>query len=480
MWRGSRRAVSLGGWLLAVACGGGGTTAGTDTGTGAGAETGASAETGTAEATGNPTDSGGSTSGGSGGEAVTYHQHTRPIFAARCAGCHRDEGIGPFSLASYADASMWAEVSLAAVESRRMPPLRADDTDCWPIADARKMAQWEKDLLRQWLEAGTPEGDPKAPAEVEVALPESSLGEPTRVFPDTVTYSPDPDIADQYRCFLIDPGLVADWTFLQAVSVDTDNWSRLHHAIVYAVSPELVPVAEQVDAGDPGEGWTCYFGPQVDGAVPVGSYSPGAEPRPYSGGTSVPVAAGTRFVVEAHFHQTFNQDPVTLAVVSWEFAQPVTRFPHGLSMFNSKFFIPAGAESVTAPLEGRVIPADQEPAVVTDPNEIHEAKAGLVWGVDFHMHMRGKTARIDLVREDGTRQCLLRVPDWDDAWQGPVVFAEPIAAAAGDRFEATCEWDNSAANQPVIDGVQLEPVDLTWGFGALDEMCNANISMTLD
>jgi hypothetical protein len=96
------------------------------------------------------------------------------------------------------------------------------------------------------------------------------------------------------------------------------------------------------------------------------------------------------------------------------------------------------------------------------------------------MHMRGKTARIDLVRKDGTRQCLLRVPDWDDAWQGAYTFAEPLPARAGDRIEATCEWDNSPEHQPIVKGVQLEPTDLHWGFGALDEMCNANLSMTLD
>ena len=48
------------------------------------------------------------------------------------------------------------------------------------------------------------------------------------------------------------------------------------------------------------------------------------------------------------------------------------------------------------------------------------------------------------------------------------------------RIVGTCEWDNSAENQPWVDGVQLDPVDLTWGFDALAEMCNGGVSMTID
>ena len=36
---------------------------------------------------------------------------------------------------------------------------------------------------------------------------------------------------------------------------------------------------------------------------------------------------------------------------------------------------------------------------------------------------------------------------------------------------ATCAYDNSAANQPVINGEHVEPRDVTWGEGTLDEMC---------
>jgi hypothetical protein len=35
----------------------------------------------------------------------------------------------------------------------------------------------------------------------------------------------------------------------------------------------------------------------------------------------------------------------------------------------------------------------------------------------------------------------------------------------------TCVYDNSAAHQPVVNGVQQAPRDVAWGEGTLDEMC---------
>ncbi len=34
-----------------------------------------------------------------------------------------------------------------------------------------------------------------------------------------------------------------------------------------------------------------------------------------------------------------------------------------------------------------------------------------------------------------------------------------------------CWWDNSAENQPLVDGVPKPSVDVGWGEGTFDEMC---------
>ena len=77
------------------------------------------------------------------------------------------------------------------------------------------------------------------------------------------------------------------------------------------------------------------------------------------------------------------------------------------------------------------------------------------------------------IATDGTEECLLDIPDWDFQWQLQY-FLEPGTYAVvepGESVRLECTYDNSAANQPVVDGVQQEPRNVQWGEGTFDEMC---------
>ena len=47
-----------------------------------------------------------------------------------------------------------------------------------------------------------------------------------------------------------------------------------------------------------------------------------------------------------------------------------------------------------------------------------------------------------------------------------------------DAVRLSCRWDNSPENQPIVDGVALEPRDVSWGEGTTDEMCLGNLYIT--
>ena len=74
---------------------------------------------------------------------------------------------------------------------------------------------------------------------------------------------------------------------------------------------------------------------------------------------------------------------------------------------------------------------------------------------------------------DGSEECLVDIPNWDFNWQQTYAFLEDeiLVAQPGDEFRLTCVYDNSEANQPVVNGEQLEPRRVRWGDGTLDEMC---------
>ena len=55
-------------------------------------------------------------------------------------------------------------------------------------------------------------------------------------------------------------------------------------------------------------------------------------------------------------------------------------------------------------------------------------------------------------------------------------FKEPVQTNAGDEIRITCTWDNSAGNQPIVDGQPLEPRNITWGDSTFDEMCLGGVT----
>ena len=74
--------------------------------------------------------------------------------------------------------------------------------------------------------------------------------------------------------------------------------------------------------------------------------------------------------------------------------------------------------------------------------------------------MRMEAPRVCFIRQIGT-----------STGRGRYYFKNPITFRAGDTLWMGCTWDNSASNQPIIDGVAKEPVDVAWGEGTSDEMC---------
>ena len=68
---------------------------------------------------------------------------------------------------------------------------------------------------------------------------------------------------------------------------------------------------------------------------------------------------------------------------------------------------------------------------------------------------------------------MIDIPRWDFDWQQGYAFlpGEEVIVQPGEALRVECTYDNSAANQPVVNGEQLEPRDVRWGDGTLDEMC---------
>jgi hypothetical protein len=399
----------------------------------------------------------------------TYFQDVEPLLGRRCVSCHQPGNLAPFSLATWADVEPKATLIAAAVQSLQMPPFPPAQTDgCPQIDDPRVMTQAERDLIARWATAGAPAGDAH-PQELP-GKPTGPLGPPSDRFPMPESYTSAGRDSDDYRCFLIDPKLTT-LAAVSAVSVEPGNRQIVHHAAVYAIPPSEVDAIKKLDAADPGPGYTCFSGAGVLMAYSIGLWVPGfdaplAPPRPTVGFYLPP---GWQLVLQNHYNYA-NGITADLSTVTLWRGTLVTEIPHIMYLADYTFFLPAGAKSTTSSATGEIISPLATPM-------LGQSAPGFIYSAWAHMHLLGQTFTMDLVRPDGSEQCLLHIPVWDFHWQTAYRFKKPVYAATGDRVRLRCGWDNSAENQPALGGTRLPPRDVTYGEKTSDEMCIGTLAL---
>src|SRR5205085_6959957 len=90
---------------------------------------------------------------------VTYHRDVLPVLQNHCQQCHRPGEVGPFSLMTYQQAVTWADDIKSYTHDHKMPPWKPSEGIA--MKGERRMSDKEIATLAAWVDAGTPEGDPK-------------------------------------------------------------------------------------------------------------------------------------------------------------------------------------------------------------------------------------------------------------------------------------------------------------------------------
>ncbi len=392
--------------------------------------------------------------GGVGGatQAVTFHKDVRPLLETHCAGCHRDGGIAPFALGYNPSewkngAPGWAEQAVVDVHARTMPPWMPDPS-CGDFLASRRLADGELAMFAAWRDAGFPEGDARdyvAPGTASGV----ELGAPTLTLAPSEAYTPNASLDDDYRCFLL-PHTFDQQSYLTATQVEPDATSKVHHVILFSVDARGWSNAQQLEAADPGPGYTCFGGSGVAGAANVGGWVPGMVPQGTPTDTARVLRQGSHLIMQVHYnlsqaHQSGAPETDRTSAKLW-LMKPGERPKYKLTtvpLANLAIDIPAGAaESVQ--VKRFAVPF-----------------TGTLTGVLPHMHTLG--TRIEVTHERaGKDTCLVRIPDWDFHWQQGYRFTEStyLELQKGDAFELTCVYDNSQGAEAV-----------RWGEGTSDEMC---------
>jgi len=323
-------------------------------------------------------------------------------------------------------------------------------------------------------------------------------------------YTPKPPTAggtDDYRCFLVDPHFTST-TFLTGSQFLPQNADIVHHAIFFRVPAAQVAEARALDTASPGDGWTCFGGTGIGGpraqtrqlrnAPWVAAWAPGGHETVTSPGTGTLMEAGSQLVMQVHYNLLATGGKATgtdqsalrirIAPGNSELQPLLTNLmvapvelpcPAGetgklcdrdMSVFdvmhrfgNDAGFTVAGLSLLCN--EGKPVPPGptqhcdrtiREPMVV-------RAAAG-------HMHLLGKSIKLELNPGTPKAKTLLDVPAYNFDDQGSRPLPAPVAVKPGDVMRVTCTWD-AALRSKLPELKPLKPRYVVWGEGTSDEMC---------
>jgi len=397
--------------------------------------------------------------GGSEDAAITYYRDVKPILDARCIRCHVDGGIAPMPLGTYDEAYPFRARIREKVADRIMPPWEAGP-GCNEYQADFSLTDAQIDTVTGWVDLGAPAGDPTTePPALVVETPDLSRVDVTLAPPDPYTPQQSPD---EYRCFVL-PWEETATSFVTGMRATPGMRTEVHHVVVYMAAAADAAGYQALDDAEPGLGYTCFGGPGGGNASLLGVWAPGGTGRDYPEGTGLRVEPGAVVIMQVHYN-TLDQEPVP-DVTSLEFSIES-------SVPNEAYMSFWGNPLWT--LGGMPIPAG-------DPDVMHSYSAApsdlfgipiplRLWMVGLHMHTRGTRALLSVVHS-ASDECAIEIPNWDFHWQSLYVLDAPMTIFPGDEVYLECHWDNSAGNQPLVDGVPLPPEDLNWGEGTTDEMC---------
>jgi hypothetical protein len=385
-------------------------------------------------------------------QSPTFSEDIAPLIYNKCTFCHRPGEIGPMPFTNYNEVAAWSGMVQYVTEIRYMPPWQPDPAYSSFLGE-NYLTEPEIQLIKDWVIAGAPQGDPTLEPPLPVFPTGSVLGEPDLILTFEESFFHPGNNEDEYRIFVLPTGLTEDKD-LAALELRPGNNQIVHHALF---AQDTTGQGQLNDANDPGYGYTAFGGFGVNGATknPLPGYVPGQIPRFYPDGIGQKLYAGGDLLLQMHY--------APWAVDAWDSStvniffkkEPVQRYVKNHLMH---------------PFLGTLV---NGPFII-QPDSISTFHG--VWNIDKdisllsltpHMHLLGKDWEIYAVSASGDTTKLIKIPDWDFNWQGTYMFDRMIKLETGSTVHAFATYDNTV-NNPL--NPNNPPQQMRWGEKTTDEM----------
>lgn len=375
-----------------------------------------------------------------------WAENIAPILYNKCTTCHNPNGIAPFSLISYQDAydnrvNMQQDVSI-----RKMPP--------WPPAPAYRHLAHERILtsaeiaaINDWVNNGAIQGNAAL-----APVPPVYSSQAVLTAPDLVSAIPAFNVnttTDLYRCFVIPSGLNTQ-QYITAIEAIPGNRSIVHHILIFE---DTSGVPAQLDAADPGPGYTDFGGTGSVTSNLIGVWAPGQGVYHLPAGMGIKLPAHTNIILQIHYPGgTLSQTDSTkilfklsssgLRDVSIE--APLNHF----NLSNGPLYIPANTTRTFYSLD-----------------TIQSTTSVLAVGP--HMHLIGQSIIAYGVTPAGDTIPFINIPSWDFHWQGLYSFQHVLKVPAQTVLHSAAFYDNTTAN---LNNPNNPPHPVHLGEATTDEM----------
>jgi hypothetical protein len=289
----------------------------------------------------------------------------------------------------------------------------------------------------------------------------------------------------------------------------------VHHVILFRAAAAARAEAETLDATDGGPGWSCFggiglsarggtgmAGQSLDNASWIAAWAPGWGSGRLPDGVGVSLPKGTLVVMQVHYNllngatrdrsravltvtspppdmnaaeTSLLPAPVELACAPEERGRLCDR-DAALAELGRKYgslsaFVPAGL----LVLCGQNAATPQASATSVCDRRID--RAGTIHLVAGHMHLLGRSIRLELNPGRADARVLLDIPRWDFHWQNTYVLERAAQVKPGDVVRVTCRFDTSR-RKTGEHGVPKTPRYVLWGEGTTDEMCLGILQVT--
>lgn len=413
---------------------------------------------------------------------VTYARDVAPILQENCVKCHRPGSVAPMALETYQDVRKYASRIKYRVVRRQMPPWPVDRTvGVTAFKNDPSLTDAEIRTIADWVDAGTPMGDP------------SDLPEPI-VWPDGREW--------EFQSELGPPDLIIQSPLYNVVANGMDQWPT-----------PITPLEESIIAGEPikEDRWikavavrpNTFEGRYVFHHANPGLIMPGDPPDEMEGGRVklIDSAVGTegRIFPEdqgrllrpgsevtwaLHYHPYEHDVEAALQVAIWLYPKGYepkyysmgdVQMQTSMTTHTGEFNPRSGARDSSGRFHAHsdiIIP----PNSVTTVKGVHVLdRPAMMHSIRGHMHLRGKYEVLEAIYPDGRWEIITKL-NWDHSWHTLFLYedyAMPLFPK-GTVLLMTSVFDNTADNPHNPDPDQ-------WVYGgdrSIDEMGHIRLGLT--